>query len=241
VALEEGREVPEVSRRLYLSGASGVDASNLSAGIKALAQRSAVKRRVIMMVRRLGDCSVARHFVSPAAAAPCVRSLHFFTWSSDRAVDACRWRAQQLLGPPALRSLKRAHSRARLPGATVGVLDTGVSQSTCSWAPSSAHLQPRGAPTTQAMEKTLTRRRLVRRTTTKTAKDQKTCSRAPAGEERNYVHVRSAHLRAEQEDNGQKIAYRPRYLRQGGDQLSLCLHKATQWLLATSLKIAWTV
>jgi hypothetical protein len=29
--------------------------------------------------------------------------------------------------------------------------------------------------------------------------------------------------------------------RQGGDQLSPCLHKAAQWLLATPLKIAWTV
>jgi hypothetical protein len=35
--------------------------------------------------------------------------------------------------------------------------------------------------------------------------------------------------------------YRPRYPRQGGDQLSLCLPKAAQWLLATPLKIAWTV
>jgi hypothetical protein len=50
VALEEGGEVPEVSRRIYLRGASSADASNLSAGIEALAQRSAVKRHVIMMV-----------------------------------------------------------------------------------------------------------------------------------------------------------------------------------------------
>jgi hypothetical protein len=50
VAPEEGGEVPEVSRRLYLRGASGIDASNPHAGIEALAQRSAVKRRVIMMV-----------------------------------------------------------------------------------------------------------------------------------------------------------------------------------------------
>jgi hypothetical protein len=123
----------------------------------------------------------------------------------------------------------------------VGVLDTGVSRSTCSWAPSSAHLQPRGRTTTQATEKTLTRRRLVRRMTTKTAKDQKTSSRAPAGEERKYAHVSSARLRAEQEDNGQKTANHPRYPRQGGDQLLLCLPKAAQWLLATPLKIAWTV
>jgi hypothetical protein len=81
----------------------------------------------------------------------------------------------------------------------------------------------------------------MRRTTTKTAKDQKTSSRAPAGEGRDYVHLSSARLRAEQEDKGQKTAYRPRYPRQGGDQLSPCLHKAVQWLLATPLKIAWTV
>jgi hypothetical protein len=37
---------------------------------------------------------------------------------------------------------------------------------------------------------------------TKMAKDQKTSSRAPAGEERNYDHVSSAHLHAEKEDNG---------------------------------------
>jgi hypothetical protein len=50
VALEEEGEVPEVSRRLHLKGTAGVEASNLSAGIEALAQRSAVKRRAIMMV-----------------------------------------------------------------------------------------------------------------------------------------------------------------------------------------------
>jgi hypothetical protein len=37
VALEEEGEVPEVSRRLYLRGVASVDASNLSAGIEALA------------------------------------------------------------------------------------------------------------------------------------------------------------------------------------------------------------
>jgi hypothetical protein len=81
----------------------------------------------------------------------------------------------------------------------------------------------------------------MRRTTTETAKDQKTSSRAPAGEERKYARVISARWRAEQEDNGQKTVYRPRYPQQGGDQLSLCLPKAAQWLLATPLNIAWTV
>jgi hypothetical protein len=34
-ALEEEGEVPEVSRRLYLRGATNVNASNLSTGIEA--------------------------------------------------------------------------------------------------------------------------------------------------------------------------------------------------------------
>jgi hypothetical protein len=50
VVLKEEFEVPEVSRRLYLRGAASVDASNLSAGIEVLAQRSAVKRCAIMTV-----------------------------------------------------------------------------------------------------------------------------------------------------------------------------------------------
>jgi hypothetical protein len=144
VAQEEEGEVPEVSRRLYLKGVTGVVMSNLGAGIKASVQCSAVKRCAIMTIRCPGDCSVARRFVSPAAATPCVCDLRFFTWSSDCTVDACHWRAQQLLGPPTLRSLKRACSRAGLLGATVGVLDTEVCRSTCSWALSSAYLQPRG-------------------------------------------------------------------------------------------------
>jgi hypothetical protein len=81
----------------------------------------------------------------------------------------------------------------------------------------------------------------MRRTMIKTAKDQKTSSRAPASEGRDHVHVSSACLHAEQEDKGQKTAYRPCYPRQGGDQLLPCLHKAAQWLLATPLKIAWAV
>jgi hypothetical protein len=50
VALEEEGEVPEVSRRLHLKGAAGIEASNPSAGIEALAQHSAAKRRAIMTV-----------------------------------------------------------------------------------------------------------------------------------------------------------------------------------------------
>jgi hypothetical protein len=50
VALGEEGEVLEVSRRLHLKGAAGVNVSNLSAGIEVLAQRSAAKRRAIMTV-----------------------------------------------------------------------------------------------------------------------------------------------------------------------------------------------
>jgi hypothetical protein len=50
MALEEGGEVLEVSRRIYLRGAFGVNASNPYAGIEPLVQRSAVKRRIIMTV-----------------------------------------------------------------------------------------------------------------------------------------------------------------------------------------------
>jgi hypothetical protein len=43
VALEEEGEVSGMSRRLHLNGATDIKASNLSAGIEALAQRSAAK------------------------------------------------------------------------------------------------------------------------------------------------------------------------------------------------------
>jgi hypothetical protein len=43
VVLEEGSEVPEVSRRLHLKGAAGFKASNPSAGIRASVQRSVAK------------------------------------------------------------------------------------------------------------------------------------------------------------------------------------------------------
>jgi hypothetical protein len=44
----------------------------------------------------------------------------------------------------------------------------------------------------------------MRRTMTKTAKDQKTSSRASAGEGRDHAHVSSTRLHAEQEDKGRR-------------------------------------
>jgi hypothetical protein len=125
VALEEEGEVPEVSRRPYLRGTAGVVASNLSAGTEALAQRSAAKRRAIMMVDTSGTAA------SPAVSSHLLRSRHASaaSASSHGPLTARLTRAvggpSSFWGPLALRSLRRARSRARLPGATVGVLDTG--------------------------------------------------------------------------------------------------------------------
>jgi hypothetical protein len=132
VALEEEGEVPEVSRRLYLRGAVGVIASNLSAGTKALTRCSAVKRRAIMMVDASGTAA------SPAISSHQLRSRHASAASASSHGPLTARLTHAVGGPssfwglPALRPLKRVHSRAGLPRATVGVLDTGVSWSTCS-------------------------------------------------------------------------------------------------------------
>jgi hypothetical protein len=44
----------------------------------------------------------------------------------------------------------------------------------------------------------------MRRTTAKTAKDQKTSSRAISREGRDHIHISSARFRAEQEDKGRR-------------------------------------
>jgi hypothetical protein len=73
-----------------------------------------------------------RRFASPTARAPRAHDLCIFTWSSNRAFTCAIGGPSSFWGPPALFSLKRVRSRAGLPGATIGVLDTGVSRSTCS-------------------------------------------------------------------------------------------------------------
>jgi hypothetical protein len=151
VALEEEGKVPKVSRRPYLRGAAGVVASNLSAGTEALAQRSVVKRRAIMTVDASGTAA------SPAVSSHQPRSCHVPTTSasSHDPLTAQLTHAvggpSSFWGPPALCPLKRVHSRAGLLGATVGVLDIGVSRSTCSWASAMAQLWPRGETTTEAI------------------------------------------------------------------------------------------
>jgi hypothetical protein len=73
-----------------------------------------------------------RRFASPTARMPHAHDLCIFTWSSDRALMHAVGGPSSFWGPPALRSLKRVRSRAGLPGATIGVLDTRVSRSTYS-------------------------------------------------------------------------------------------------------------
>jgi hypothetical protein len=48
------------------------------------------------------------------------------------------------------KGLPKIIGHAALHSTSIRVLDTGVCRSTCSWAPSLAHLQPRGEPTIQA-------------------------------------------------------------------------------------------
>jgi hypothetical protein len=85
-------------------------------------------------------------------------SRHVFavSASSHGPLTACLTRAiggpSSYWGPLILRSLERARLWARLPGATVGVLDTGVSRSTCAWATSTAQLWPRSAMKTEAQQ-----------------------------------------------------------------------------------------
>jgi hypothetical protein len=54
-------------------------------------------------------------------------------------------------------------------------------------------------------EKTLMRRRLMRRITAKTAKDQKTSSRAVSHEGRDHIHISSVRFPAEQEDKSRRL------------------------------------
>jgi hypothetical protein len=53
------------------------------------------------------------------------------------------------VGSQGILSKARVHTVAMKNG-SVGVLDTGVSRSTCSWAPSTVQLRPRGGATTEA-------------------------------------------------------------------------------------------
>jgi hypothetical protein len=81
----------------------------------------------------------------------------------------------------------------------------------------------------------------MRRMTTKTAKDQKTSSRASAGEGRDHVHVSSARLHAEQEDKGR----RPRTAHATPDReetnfCHVCI-KRHSGCWPPPLKIAWMV
>jgi hypothetical protein len=79
----------------------------------------------------------------------------------------------------------------------------------------------------------------MRRTTIKTAKDQKTSSRGVPHEGKDHIHVSSTHSRVSKKIR-MEDSVPPTLPRQGGDQLLSCLHKAARWL-ATPLKIGWTV
>jgi hypothetical protein len=57
-----------------------------------------------------------RRFASPTARVPRAHDLRIFTWSSDYTVDACHWRAQQLLGAPGPSPPQEGTFAGRAPG-----------------------------------------------------------------------------------------------------------------------------
>jgi hypothetical protein len=109
-----------------------------------------------------------RRFVSPTAGTPRVRNFCIFTWSSDRMVDACRWRAQQLLGAPGPSLPQEGAFAGQAPGGYCRCFGyRGISVYLLLGpfiGPASA--QGRNDDRSSA-EKTLMRRRLMRRTTAK--------------------------------------------------------------------------
>jgi hypothetical protein len=137
------------------------------------------------------------------AASSCrLQVRHVFTTSASShgplttRFDACRWRAPQLLGALTLCSLERAHLRARLSGLLSVFMIPGYPSP-----PAPGPLQgPSFTEDRSPTKKTLIRRRLMRRTMTKTAKDQKTSSRGVPHEGTDHIHVSSVRSSVEQED-----------------------------------------
>jgi hypothetical protein len=202
VALEEEGEVSEVSRRLYLRGAADIVMSNLSAGIEASAWCSAVKQRAIMTVDASGTAS------SPAVLSHQLRSRHASATFASSHGPLTAWLTRAVGGPNSFwgpRPFAPSRGRVRGPGSR-GLLSVfWIPGYPGPPAPGPRHwpiFSPGENRRPKLREKTLMRRRLMRRTMTKTAKDQKISSRGPAGEERDHIRVSSACLRAEQEDKG---------------------------------------
>jgi hypothetical protein len=82
----------------------------------AVSKTSPLMRRFENARYSTHDARSPRRFISPTAGAPHINSFCIFTWSSDRALTRAVGGPRSFWGPLALRSLKRAHSRARLLG-----------------------------------------------------------------------------------------------------------------------------
>jgi hypothetical protein len=83
----------------------------------------------------------------------------------------------------------------------VGVLDTGVSRSTCSWATSTAQLRPGSKMKTEAQQRRPSEEAPHEENDDNTAKDQKTSSRGVPREGRNKIYASLAHSSVVREDN----------------------------------------
>jgi hypothetical protein len=147
----------------------------------------------------------------PSASSRQLRSRHASATSASShgpltmRIDACRWRAQQLLGAPDPSLSREGVFADQAPG--------GYCQCSGYWGiPVHLLLSSFNGPASaqgwnddrSPAEKTLMRGRLMRRTTAKTTKDQKTSSRADSREGMDHTHVSSVRFCAEQEDKSRR-------------------------------------
>jgi hypothetical protein len=133
--------VQKASRKQNLKGAAGIEASSPSAGIGALAQYSCsevtrhhdgLTHRGLLHLHATSSCQSWLRHMSAASA-----SSH---GSLTACVDACRWRAQQLLGAPDTSLPREGVFAGQAPGGYCCCSGYRVSRSTCSWATSTAQL-----------------------------------------------------------------------------------------------------
>jgi hypothetical protein len=120
-------------------------------------------------------------------------------------VDACCWRAQQLLGPPDPSLPREGAFAGQAPGGYYRCSGYQGIPVHLLLGPFNGPASAQGQTKDQSpAKKTLMRRRPMRRRTTETAKDQKTSSRCVPCEGMDRIHVSSVRSSAEQEDKDER-------------------------------------
>jgi hypothetical protein len=145
--------VQRASNKQHLKGAAGVEASSPNTGIRASAQypySEVTCHHGSLMHRGLLHRPPLR--LASRGHATCPRPLHLHMVLSPHTLTRAVGGPNSFWGPLTLCSLEMARLWARLPRATIGVLDTEVSRSTCSWATSTTQLRPRSKMKTEAQQ-----------------------------------------------------------------------------------------